>query len=120
MEERREDREELEIDLGTLLWNFLQGLMRFWWLILILALLGSAALYVKNSRFYTPMYRSEASFTVMTGGTSETTGTESYNFYYDSTTAGQLAKTFPYILSSSLLNDAIEADLGVNSINGSI
>ena len=54
MEERREDREELEIDLGTLLWNFLQGLMRFWWLILILALLGSAVLYVKNSRFTLP------------------------------------------------------------------
>lgn len=120
MEERREDQEELEIDLGTLLWNFLQGLARFWWLIVILALLGSVVLYVKNSRFYSPMYRSEASFTVMTGGTNETTGTESYNFYYDSTTAGQLASTFPYILSSSLLTDAIEADLGVDSINGSI
>ena len=120
MEERMENQEELEIDLGTLLWNFLQGLARFWWIIVILALLGSAVLYVKNSRFYTPMYRAEASFTVMTGGTNESTGTESYNFYYDSTTAGQLAKTFPYILSSSLLNDAIEADLGVENINGSI
>ena len=45
---------------------------------------------------------------------------DSYNFYYDSATAGQLAKTFPYILSSNLLTDAIKADLGVESINGSI
>lgn len=41
------------------------------------------------------MYRSEASFTVMTGGNEDSVGTGSYNFYYDSSTAGQLAKTFP-------------------------
>ena len=109
--------EEHELDLGTLFWNFLQGLYRFWWLVVILAMLGSAALYIKASRFYTPMYRASASFTVMTGGDSES---ESYNFYYDTTTAGQLANTFPYILSSSLLTDAIKADLGVETINGSI
>ncbi|MGI6007522.1 MAG: polysaccharide biosynthesis tyrosine autokinase [Ruminococcus sp.] len=120
MEDRMENQEELEIDLGILLWNFLKGLARFWWLVILLAFLGSAVLYVKNSRFYTPMYRSEASFTVMTGGSDSSSGTESYNFYYDTTTAGQLAKTFPYILSSSLLTDAIEEDLGVDSINGSI
>ena len=120
MEERMERQEEMEIDLGTLLWNFLKGLTRFWWLVILLALIGSAVLYVKNSRFYTPMYRSEASFTVMTGGNEDSVGTGSYNFYYDSSTAGQLAKTFPYILSSSLLTNAIKADLGVESINGSI
>lgn len=109
--------EEHELDLGTLFWNFLQGLYRFWWLVVILAMLGSAALYIKASRFYTPMYRASASFTVMTGGDSES---ESYNFYYDTTTAGQLANTFPYILSSSLLTDAIKADLDVETINGSI
>ena len=65
MEERMERQEEMEIDLGTLLWNFLKGLTRFWWLVILLALIGSAVLYVKNSRFYTPMYRSEASFTVL-------------------------------------------------------
>ena len=47
----------MEIDLGTLLWNFLKGLTRFWWLVILLAFIGSAVLYVKNSRFYTPMYR---------------------------------------------------------------
>lgn len=121
MDERLEDREELEIDLGILLWNFLQGLARFWWLVILLAALGSAAYYVKNSQFYTPMYQSVASFTVMTGGNSENGQEEgSYNFYYDTTTAGQLAKTFPYILGSSLLTDAIKEDLGVDSINGSI
>ncbi|HIS26167.1 MAG TPA: polysaccharide biosynthesis tyrosine autokinase [Candidatus Pullilachnospira intestinigallinarum] len=106
------------IDLGALLWNFFRVLRRTWWLIPLLALLGGAAAFVRYSGFYTPMYRSTASFTVMTG--SSETDSESYNFYYDSATAGQLAKTFPYILSSNLLTDAIEADLGVESINGSI
>ena len=46
--------------------------------------------------------------------------TGTYNFYYDTTTAGQLARTFPYILSSSLLTDAIKEDLGVEAVNGSI
>lgn len=120
MEEKMGNQEELEIDLGTLLWNFLKGLARFWWLVILLALMGSAAFYVKNSRFYTPMYRAEASFTVMTGGGEDDAETGSYNFYYDTATAGQLAKTFPYILSSSLLTNAIKEDLGVESINGSI
>ncbi len=113
MEEQRDD----VIDLGTLLWNFFRGLKALWWLIPVLALLGGAVGYLKSTEFYTPMYRSSASFTVMTGGTGST---DSYNFYYDSSTAGQMAKTFPYILGSNLLTEAIKADLGVEAINGSI
>ncbi len=115
MEEQRED----VIDLGTLLWNFFRGLKAAWWLIPVLALLGGAFGYVKSSGFYTPMYRSSASFTVLTGGNGSTS-TESYNFYYDSSTAGQMARTFPYILGSNLLTEEIKADLGTDTINGSI
>lgn len=114
MEERRD---EMEIDLGTLLWNFLKGLRRTWWLIPVFALLSGSAGYLKAAGFYTPMYRSTASFTVMTG---DGENGESYNFYYDTTTAGQLAKTFPYILGSSLLTEAMKADLGTDVINGSL
>ena len=114
-----EKREELEIDLGTLIWNFFRGLKATWWLIPVLALLGGAIGYIKFSGFYTPMYRSTASFTVVTGGNANTSA-ESYNFYYDSSTAGQMAKTFPYILGSNLLTEAIKADLGTETINGSI
>lgn len=115
-----EQRQELELDLGTLLWNFFKGLKKTWWLIPALAVLGAVLGYGKTSGFYVPMYQSTASFTVLTGSTNESTGGESYNFYYDSQTAGQLARTFPYILSSNLLTDAIKEDLGVDTINGSI
>ena len=66
-----ENREEMEIDLGTLIWNFFRYLIRVWWLIPILALLGGAAGYLRSTQFYTPMYRSTATFTVMTGSTED-------------------------------------------------
>ena len=36
-----EQRQELELDLGTLLWNFFKGLKKTWWLIPALAVLGA-------------------------------------------------------------------------------
>ena len=110
------------IDLGTLFWNIIQGFLKFWWLVILLMAIGAGAFYLKASRiFYMPMYQSSATFTVLTGGASTAdSGNGTYNFYYDTTTAGQLARTFPYILSSSLLTDAIKEDLGVEAVNGSI
>ena len=78
MNEKREEQDI--IDLGTLLWNFLRGLKKGWWLIPLLALLGGAAGYVRSIGFYTPMYRSSASFTVMTGGTNTDTGGRKLQF----------------------------------------
>ncbi|MFR7442326.1 MAG: hypothetical protein ACLUUO_00910 [Sellimonas intestinalis] len=91
------------IDLGTLFWNIIQGFLKFWWLVILLMAIGAGAFYLKASRiFYMPMYQSSATFTVLTGGASTAdSGNGTYNFYYDTTTAGQLARTFPYILSSS-------------------
>lgn len=115
MEERDE---ELEIDLEVLMWNFFRELKKYWWLLLLLILAGGVFGIVRSSVFYRPMYKSSASFTVMTGdGSASDSG---YNFYYDKATAGQMAKTFPYILSSNLLQEAIKADLNVGSINGTI
>ncbi len=110
------------IDLGTWFWNIIQGFLKFWWLVILLMAIGAGAFYLKASRiFYMPMYQSSATFTVLTGGASTVdSGNGTYSFYYDTTTAGQLARTFPYILSSSLLTDAIKEDLGVEAVNGSI
>ncbi len=119
-EHNHAETEELEIDIVNLIQNFISGIWKLWWLIVLLALIGGSIFYLRASRFYTPLYRAEATFTVMTSTQSNSENSSSYNFYYDSTTAGQLAKTFPYILSSNLLNEAIKEDLGISSINGSI
>ncbi len=126
MDEHREhkiqsEEDEATIDLSVLLRDFIRGVGKFWWLIMVLALIGAVIAYTRAAGTYYPMYRSEATFTVTTN-TSDSTETSSsdYNFYYDSATADQLALTFPYILSSDLLTDAMEEDLGVESINGSV
>ena len=113
------DKEEMEIDLVELMRNFIRGILKFWWLILLLAVMGAGVMLARATVFYTPMYRAEASFTVATGKTGSDSG-DGYQFYYNSSTAGQLERTFPYILSSRILTDAIEEDLGVENINGAI
>ena len=119
LEQKRCLEEDDEIDLGVLLRNFVQGMRKFWWLLLLLTVLGAGVMLLRATIFYTPIYRADASFTVMTGRNASEDGGD-YEFYYDSTTAGQLEKTFPYILSSQLLTDAIREDLGVDVINGTI
>ena len=41
-----------------------------------------------------------------------------YTFFYDTHTAAQMAKTFPYLLDSDLLLERVKADMGVEYLNG--
>ncbi len=116
MEQEKQINEEMEIDLLVLLQDFLRGIKKFWWLVFVLAFLGGTVMYLRAVKSYVPMYRSEATFTV----TTSTSENDSYNYYYDSSTADQLAKTFPYILSSELLTDAMKEDMGTDTIQGSV
>ncbi len=118
MDEKELQQDELEIDLWVLLRDFIVGCTKFWWLVVLLAVLGAASMLLKDTGFYTPMYMSQATFTVTTNTSGDVSS--SYNFYYDSSTAQQLSLTFPYILSSDLLTDAIMQDMGTTSINRSI
>lgn len=111
------DHREQEIDLIVLVRNFAKLLWRHWWLPVLLALVCGVCSYVYTWKHYTPMYRAEVSTTVMVAATANN---ESYGFYYDNSAANQLAKTFPYILSSQLLMDALKEDMGVETINGSL
>lgn len=120
MEEKNIEQDEITIDLWILLRDFIRGCIKFWWLILALMVACGAIMFVTNIQTYTPMYQASATFTVTTNTTTDQNNQSDYNYYYDSSTAEQLSLTFPYILSSQILNDAIEADLGVEAINGSI
>ncbi len=119
MEDKRQE-EEMEIDLLMLVQDVWKGVRKFWFLAVLLALAGAAFMYLRSSRGYVPIYQSEATFTVMTSTADGQEGSAGYNFYYDTTTAGQLGTTFPYILGSELLTDAICADMGTEYVNGSI
>ena len=113
--ENRED-DELEIDLVLLFKAFWKSFTKLWWLVLILVLAGAGGFYVFQSLRYEPMYASSATFTVATGDGESGT----YNFYYNSNTADQMSKTFPYILDSSFFRSALLEQLGTDTLNGTI
>lgn len=113
--ENRDD-DEIEIDLGLLLKSFWRIFSRMWWLVLILVVLGAGGFYAFQ-RFRTqPLYACSATFTVATGEE----GSGSYSFYYDSSTADQLSRTFPYILDSSFFRSTLLERLGTDRLNGTI
>ncbi|MEE1049992.1 MAG: hypothetical protein U0M60_21530, partial [Clostridia bacterium] len=63
------------------------------------------------------MYKAEVTFTVSTQDkVSSINGITAYNFYYDASTASHLSSTFPYILSSNLLQEAVANDLNLPSL----
>ena len=88
------------------------GFRKFGWICVILALVFGLAMFVYKHINYVPKYTAEATFTVSMQNTSSIGGVSVYSSYYDSATANQLAKTFPNILESNLLYDAICEDLG--------
>lgn len=106
------------IDLTALLGEFWRIFTRMFWVPLVLAVLAGGLLGLRSWRSYTPMYRSEATFTVqLLSNQYDITGVDSY---YDKAAAEQLANTFPYLLSSDLMQQLLQRELGVGWINGSI
>lgn len=109
-----EQNEGMEIDLYQLAVNLWKNLRRLWWLVILCAVLGAGGFCAFQFLCRTPMYESSATFTVATGAESGA------SFYYDSGTADQLSKTFPYILDSSYFRSVLQEQLGTGSLNGTI
>ena len=110
------DDGEMEIDLVQLFAGMWKSLRRLWWLVLLLAVIGAAGFYAFQTLRFEPMYRCSTTFTVATGD--ENSG--SYSFYYDSSTADQLSRTFPYILDSSFFRSALLERLNKTELDGTI
>ena len=106
-EETNEYTDELEkIDLIGYLYEFLKAFRKFFWAILLILVLCTAGGCFWSWRSYQPVYEAYTSFVVTSSG-------QSYNSsYYDNTTAEQMGKTFPYILTSGVLKDVVREDLG--------
>lgn len=94
--------------------DFVKSFKKFWWTVIVFTVILGAFTAFSQYTSYVPVYKATATFTVNTQKSTSVGGVSSYSFYYDSATASQLADTFPYILSSSLLQDAICEDLGVS------
>lgn len=92
------------LDLGVLLVDFWKGMQRFWYIVIILIILGMAGMWGYSKFTYVPLFQASASFSVKTvDGILDNEINNTYAFFYDKNTADQIEKTFPYILSSGIL-----------------
>ncbi len=97
--------------------DFCRGFKKFWWVIAFVCVLCCAFNVFKYHKSYTPMYKAEATFTVNTPDkVSAINGITAYNFYYDASTASHLSSTFPHILKSNLLQEAVANDLNLPAL----
>ena len=116
------DDTEEEIDLQILMSDMWKGAQKFWWIVLLLAFLLADIAFVGSLLIFKPEYVATATFTISTQGTQKTSvgEIENYTYDYSSSTASQMAKTFPYILQSDLMQEIIAQEMGVNEANGEI
>ena len=121
MEEHKRETAAAEtekIDLFRILEEFWKVFFHMIWLPIVLGILAAAAMGARAYFSYTPRYRSEATFTIQSVGSSyDLAGTGNY---YDKLAAEQLATTFPFLLQSDLMQSMLMQELGVTWLNGSI
>ena len=109
------------IDLGVLLIDFWKGIKKYWYIFIILMALGIGSMWGYRYVTYVPMYQASASFTVKTiDDMLDNEVNTAYGFFYDKNTADQIEKTFPYILSSGILQKQLCKELGTTYVNGSV
>lgn len=97
--------------------DFCRGFKKFWWAIAIVCVLCCTFNVFRYHKSYTPMYKAEATFTISTPDkVSSINGISAYNFYYDASAASHLSSTFPHILRSNLLQEAVADDLNLPSL----
>lgn len=97
------------LDQLAILIDFLKMLPKLWVWFLVLIIAGGGIAYYKASSDYTPYYTATSTFTITTKREQSIMGSVSF---YDNAAAEHMAKTFPYILTSSLLHRRIEAHMG--------
>ncbi len=101
--------------------DFIKGVKKLWWVCIALAVLFGGGLALRGGLNYTPRYRVSATFVVsMQSVSGANTGLSKYSYSYDTTTAEQLASTFPHILSSNLLQEMVCTELGEFSMPATV
>ena len=105
-----------KIDLIRIINNMWKGVKRFWIMMLALVLILGGVFCFRAYRSYSPVYSANATFTI----SSDDSSLYSSSSYLNTRTAGQIVKTFPYILNSGLLQKKVAEDLGTETVPGSI
>ena len=101
-----EESSAVQLDLRQLLSDGLRTMRRLLVWFLILLILSTAFFCWRVYSSYQPMYRASATFTVYVMNP-----LQSEIRSYNTATAEQMAKTFPYILTSGALSDRVKEEL---------
>ena len=116
MSENREASENIKIDetekidIMGLVSAFLNGLRRLWVLLLVIVIVCTLRSYFSTSFSYTPQYVASATVSVTTPGES----------YTNIQSAQEMAEMFPYVLTSGVLREVIQNDMGLDYLPGQI
>ncbi len=106
-------------DMNIFAVDFTKGIKRFWYIVVVLTVLLGVVFGFFKYKSYVPMYKSSVSFSVR-AVSYNSNGSEVSVYYYDNISASQLSKTFPYIVNTSMMTNAIKDELNKNYINGTI
>lgn len=106
-------------DLNVFSVDYSKGLRKFWYIIVVLALICGVSTAFLTHNNYVPMYQASVSFSV-SAVSYNSSGTAVFASYYDNSSASQLSKTFPFISNTSLMRNALMEELGTEYINGTI
>ena len=117
VQEKEREQEEGLIDITEALSDYFRIFRRMWVWILLFIVVGAGIAYFRAMTGYTPMYRASATFTINIQSSTDETGTTTF---YDNAAAEQMAKTFPYILTSDVLRRQVAKSMGTTGISGSI
>lgn len=104
-----ENKEQEPIRMLNLVIRFKNIFFRMWPVIVVLAVLCGAALAYRSGRSFVPMYESKAIFTVDAGIDADDIFSNSA--YRDQFAAQEMASTFPYILSTDMMQDLVRQQL---------
>lgn len=105
------NREPELINVAELLNDYLRVFRKMWIWAVIFALVGASVSFVGARISYSPRYTASATFTININDNGEGINASSSSFFNNST-AEQMAKTFPYILTSGVLRRKVAEDIG--------
>lgn len=105
-----------KIDVVAMLTDFLRIFRKMWIQVIALALIFAVAMTIHANVSYRAYYTAYSSFTVTIR---DDQSEDSLTAYYDNTAAEQMAETFPYILTSGVLQRMVAKDMG-EAVSGSI
>jgi len=121
MANEQKNSNKAEVHFRIYLTDFIKGVKKLWLLCIVIALLFGGGLALRGVMQYSPKYSASATFVVsMQSVSGANTGLSKYSYSYDTTTAEQLASTFPHILSSNLLQEIVCTELGVSGMPASV